>query len=129
MVHLQVSNNVDVLITFAVGNHPVFKRRGNEITMEIKLSLRESFLGKIFTVPHFDGDIVVNTLDYGIIYDNQKVRLPRKGFKQAPHTPRGDLVLWFYVMPLSDKASKLIANDPDARKMLKEAFDYIESKS
>lgn len=126
--HIPVSNNLDVLITFAVSNHPVFKRRGNEIAMEIQMTLRESFLGKIFTVPHFEGDIVINTLDYGVVYDNQKVRIPRKGFRQGPNVPRGDLVLWFYVTSLPDKASKLIANDADLRKMLKDVFDYMEKK-
>ncbi len=128
-VQIQVGSNLDLIITFSVANHNVFKRRGNEITMEIKLSLRESFLGKTITIPHFDGDIIINTSDYGIIYDNQKIRIPRKGFKQGQHVPRGDLMLWFYVLPVSQEATrKLALTDSELRKKFIEAFDSLEKQ-
>ena len=125
-VHVPVSSNLDIIVTFSVGNHPLFKRRGNEIVMEIKLSLKEAFLGKTITIPHFEGDMIVNTAEYGIIYDNQKVRISRKGFKQGPHIPRGDLLLWFYILPVSQKASQMISSDTELRKKFIDAFECLE---
>lgn len=58
----------DIAFVIRVQSHPVFKRRGPKLLYwETELTFEESVLGKVITCPHFDGDLHVNTLKWGVI--------------------------------------------------------------
>ncbi len=58
----------DITFVMNVLPHPVFKRRGPMLLYwETELTFEESVLGKVITCPHFDGDLCINTLKWGVI--------------------------------------------------------------
>lgn len=69
--------NGDVLITLKVDKHPYFSLDGNNINMELPISLKEAILGAKVTVPTIDGRVAVNIPPYSS--SGEKLRLKCKG--------------------------------------------------
>lgn len=70
----------DFIVTIVIEDDPVFQRSG---TLNLKytttLSLRESFVGKVLNIPHFAGDIHLDTRGFGIINPNKEYIIYNKG--------------------------------------------------
>lgn len=69
-----------------------FERLNNDIVYKINLSFKESIIGKYITIPHFDGDINMNTDGFGVINPNKRYALKNKGLGNI-----GDLILNFQI--------------------------------
>ncbi|MDP2115148.1 MAG: DnaJ C-terminal domain-containing protein, partial [Bacteroidota bacterium] len=101
--------NGDLYITFAIANHPVFKRLGNNLYATVELDLYTAVLG---------GEILLNTLDGQVklkvkpeTQNGSKVKLKGKGFPVYKNDGQsGDLlVTWVIKIPtnLTDKQKEL----------------------
>jgi len=101
--------NGDLYIAFAIANHPVFKRLGNNLYATVELDLYTAVLG---------GEILLNTLDGQVklkvkpeTQNGSKVKLKGKGFPVYKNDGQsGDLlVTWDIKIPtnLTDKQKEL----------------------
>lgn len=57
----------------------IFKRIGLDLYYEYTIDLFDSILGKTFKIPHYSGDINVDTRDYGILNPKKKYIIDEKG--------------------------------------------------
>ncbi len=71
--------NGDVLITLNVEKHPYFSLDGQNILIELPISIKEAVLGAKVTVPTIDGQVMVKIPPYASSGD--KLRLKGKGLK------------------------------------------------
>ncbi|MBE6451867.1 MAG: J domain-containing protein [Alphaproteobacteria bacterium] len=69
----------DVLITLNVEKHAYFSREGNNIVMELPITIKEAVLGAKVTVPTISGKVMVNIPPYAS--GQEKLRLKGKGIK------------------------------------------------
>lgn len=69
----------DVFITINVDKHPYFSLDGNNIIMELPISIKEAVLGAKITVPTISGKVAVNIPPYAS--GGEKLRLKGKGIK------------------------------------------------
>lgn len=69
----------DVLITLNVDKHPYFSLDGNNILIELPISIKEAILGAKVTVPTISGKVAVNIPSYAS--SGEKLRLKGKGVK------------------------------------------------
>ena len=69
----------DVLITLNVDKHPYFNLEGNNILIDLPISIKEAILGAKVTVPTISGKVVVNIPPYAS--SGEKLRLKGKGIK------------------------------------------------
>ncbi len=69
----------DVLITLNVDKHPYFSLDGNNIVMEMPITIKEAILGAKVTVPTITGKVAVNIPPYAS--SGEKLRLKGKGIK------------------------------------------------
>ena len=87
----------DVLIVkIKVRDDPHFERQGLDLTYKSSVMFSESVLGTLVTVPLFDGDMVVDTVPWGIIQPGRKYLIEGKGLVNA-NGARGNVVLVFSV--------------------------------
>lgn len=127
-MRMQVSETLDLLITVSVKHHSIFQRRGNNLVMEVPLTLREAFLGKTVSIPHFEKGIQLETSKKGVVYDGQKEVFPGLGLPDmntSGHS-RGDLVV-LYQIKREPRDSKDLP--PDVREAFARAFDALEKSS
>ena len=90
----------DLLLTIEVEPHPHFSRRGDDLELDLPVTLGEAVRGAQVVVPTPHGDVKL-TLPKGA-QSGQKVRLRGKGV-QRPGKPPGDLYVRFLVSyPTSD---------------------------
>lgn len=124
-MRMQVSENLDLLITVSVKQHSIFQRRGNNLVMEVPLTLREAFLGKTVSIPHFEKGIQLDTSEKGIIYDGQKEVFPGLGLPDMNTSGRnrGDLVVLYQIKRDTHDSKELSA---DAREAFARAFDALD---
>lgn len=127
-VRMRVSETLDVLITVAVNPHPIFFRRGNDLIMEVQMTMREAFMGKKIDVPHFDGSFTIDTTEHGIIYDSQKILFKDKGMPDQNHgrSRRGDLIVICHVLPIQLKKNVDPIEMSQVRKMFDDCFKHLE---
>jgi len=81
----------DLQIEISVREHPVFKRKGDNILLDVPVTFGEAALGAKLEVPTMDG-VAVMTLPPGT-QGGQKLRLSGKGFPSARTGRRGDQVV------------------------------------
>ena len=98
----------DLYIKINVAPHPVFKRDGNNLVMDLNLKLSDALLGTKYPIKTLDGDIEVNIPEgVGI---NEILRVKGKGVPN-PKTKRGDLLIKLNIkLPnkLSRKSRELV---------------------
>lgn len=87
----------DLLLTVRVAPHPVLRREGDELLMDLPLSLTEAIGGARIEVPTLDGPVRVR-VPAGAA-SGQKLRLKEKGVPPRPNAPRGDLLLVLRPVP------------------------------
>lgn len=79
----------DVLITLNVDKHPYFSTEGQNILMELPITLKEAILGAKVTVPTITGKVAVSIPPYAS--SGEKLRLKGKGIKTK--TSAGDEII------------------------------------
>ncbi|MGD9855039.1 MAG: DnaJ C-terminal domain-containing protein [Planctomycetaceae bacterium] len=96
----------DLLITVEVAPHPYFRREGNNVLVDVPLTITEAALGTRIDVPTMDDGRVTLTIPPGTS-SGTKLRLRGKGFPDPKTKQPGDqLVITKVVVPrdLSEKA-------------------------
>lgn len=81
----------DLIIEILVQADVNFQRQGNDLIHTVKLTLAESIIGKMITIPHFAGEIAINLEDYGIIQPQKTYIINGKGM------PGGNLIIAFQI--------------------------------
>lgn len=104
-------NNGDLIIHVTVEDHPYFHRDGNNITLEVPLTIAEATLGTKLDIPTLSGETTV-TIPPGSS-GGKKLRLKGKGIKGHRSKTNGDmyLILKISVPEKLDKASKKLLQD------------------
>jgi DnaJ-class molecular chaperone len=100
----------DLVIEVMVQTHPLFRRDGNDLHMDVPIAFAETMIGKKFSISHFTGDIEVDTTSFGIIQPTKNYILPNKGMAG------GNLILHFNI----EYPSKKLTNEQ--REALKKIF-------
>ena len=81
-----------------------FDRINNDLVYKVYITFKESIIGKMITIPHFDGNINMNTDGFGVINPNKRYSLKNKGLDNV-----GDLVLNFQInYPLGIYSKEII---------------------
>lgn len=94
----------DLVFEVIVSAHTIFQREGVDLVMTIPLSFAESVVGKEVNVPHFGGEFVLNTQEFGIINPTKTYVVKGKGM------PGGNLIVKFAV---SYPSTRLDSTDRD----------------
>lgn len=98
----------DLYIKINVAPHPIFKREGNDLAMNLNLNLTDALLGTKYPIQTLDGDIEV-TIPEGVSI-NEILRVREKGVPVSKGR-RGDLLIKLNIkLPkkLSRKSRELI---------------------
>lgn len=90
----EISGNFIVVIN--IEKHAIFERKNSDLIYTHELSLKESLIGKYITIPHFSGDIKINTSGFGIINPNVQYTIFNKGMKDTEDKP-GNLHIRFKI--------------------------------
>jgi curved DNA-binding protein len=101
--------NGDLLLTIHVAPHPQFRRDGDNLTMDLPISITEATLGAKIEVPTLSEGTVVMTIPAGTS-SGAKLRLRGKGIVNRKTGNRGDQFVQIKIMApatLSDRARKL----------------------
>ena len=80
----------DLYIKINVAPHPIFKREGNDLSMNLNLKLSEALLGTKYPIQTLDGEIEV-TIPEGVTI-NEILRVRGKGVPTSKNK-RGDLLI------------------------------------
>jgi len=98
----------DLYIVCQIQPHPYFRRMGNDIYIELPLTVTEATLGTKVEIPTLDGKRML-TVPPGTP-SGAKLRLKELGVKPPGHKPRGDLYALVRIVPpktLSPKQREL----------------------
>jgi DnaJ homolog subfamily A member 2 len=87
-----VAGDLVVLVSAQPDQH--FTREGMDLVYTEGLSLAESIVGKEMTIPHYTGEIRINTNTLGIINPNKRYRISGKGMVKE-FNASGDLFMRF----------------------------------
>lgn len=86
----------DFIVTIKVDMGVLFKRNGLDLTYESSITFKESVVGKMITISHFEKEIQVNTRDFGIINPNKKYIIHGKGLRNERDN-HGNLYIQFNI--------------------------------
>ena len=93
--------NGDAIVTIHINRHPFFERDGDNITLELPISLKEAVEGAKIKVPTVDGPVMMSIpagSDSG-----KTLRLKDKGFHSKSGTRGNQLVRLMITLPDNDK--------------------------
>ena len=101
----------DAIVTIEIGNHRFFKREGNNIRLELPVTLKEAVLGAKVKVPTPEGPVML-TIPKGTS-SGKVLRLKGRGFS-AKDGKRGDQLVAIEIeIPADDAALKQFAEGGD----------------
>lgn len=120
--------NGDIYLEFYVKDHPLFEREGDDIYLELPITVAEAALGAKKQIPTLSGNVTV-TIPAGS-ESNDKLRLKGKGVQAVNSFRKGDMyIILKVIMPkkLSREQKKLfekladtdLDNDPEFNKIKK----------
>jgi len=101
----------DVFLIVRVEPHPLLRREGRDLYIDVPVGLAKAALGGNVVVPTLEGDATIHLP--GATRSGQKVRLKGKGFPAAPGRPAGDLYAVVQIVPPKNL-------DPKSRELLEE---------
>ena len=82
----------DLFVVVRTGDHPLFRRKGNHLTMTVPVTFPEAALGADITVPTLDGEPVTLRLPPGT-RSGRTMRVKGKGVPGTGGRPPGDLLV------------------------------------
>ena len=95
--------NGDVLITLNVEKHPYFSLEGQNVIMELPITVKEAILGAKIIVPTIDGQVAVKIPPYAS--SGEKLRLKGKGLNNFKGV--GDEIIILKIIAPHQKNSEL----------------------
>jgi len=93
----------DVLITLNVDKHPYFSLDGQNVVMDLPITMKEAVLGAKIMVPTIDGQVMVKIPSYASSGD--KLRLKGKGLKNR--NGQGDQIMVLKIISPQDHNAEL----------------------
>lgn len=123
----------DLYVLTRIPDHPVFKRRGDDFTVEVPVSIVEAALGAEIEVPKPEGGTVKLRLPAGT-QDGRQLKVRGAGAPKIRGTDRGDLVVKVKVAvpeKLSRREKEILEaladeRDEDVRKELRRKVRQAE---
>ncbi len=112
--HPGPGGNGDAMVSISIGKHPFFEREGDNILLDLPITLKEAVNGAKVKVPTVDGAVLL-TLPAGT-NGGTKMRLKGKGFsKKGSADKRGDQLVTIMIhISADDEALKsFVADMPD----------------
>ncbi len=91
----------DLFIETTVAEHPVFRRDGDDLQMDLPITVPEAVLGGEVRVPTFSGDVVVKIPPGS--QSGRKLRVRGKGVPSLKGGARGDLYLTLQIRVPEDQ--------------------------
>jgi DnaJ family protein A protein 2 len=85
----------DFIVKIHIQPHPQFIRQNLDLIYTTNISLVDSIIGTVITIPHFDSPITMDTRGFGIINPNKQYTLFGKGMNNQNNT--GNLHLRFTI--------------------------------
>jgi len=82
----------DLVIGFKYKSHSKFKIRNDDLIYNVNISFLDSIIGTILDIPHFAGNIRIDTSDYGILQTKEYI-IRNKGLPKLNTSEHGDLIL------------------------------------
>ena len=73
----------DLIFNIRVQDHPEFMRQGDDLIWTTSISFVDSVNGKRIIIPHFAGQIEIDTADWGVLDPREDYVIPRKGFREG----------------------------------------------
>lgn len=67
------------IVIINIEDHEYFTRSNMDLLCNVNLTFKETMIGKDIVIPHFSGDININTLGFGIINPNREYMIHNKG--------------------------------------------------
>jgi curved DNA-binding protein len=114
----------DLLLTLHVRPHAHFRREGDDLHLNLPLTLAEAYQGAKVRVPTIDGSVTMKVPARTQV--GQKLRLKGKGVARKGREP-GDLYVHFHVVvPTSDDAEVAAAIDTIAKHQATDPREGIE---
>ncbi len=103
--------NGDIYIEFNVKDHPLFERKGNDIYVDVPLTVTEAVLGCKKEVPTLTGSVILD-IDSGS-QPGEQLRMKGKGVKDPSSSRRGDMyvVLDVIIPNKLDRKQKELFNE------------------
>ncbi len=103
--------NGDIYIEFQVKEHPLFKREGSDIYLEVPIDVATAMLGGEVEIPTIDGNLVVE-IKAGT-QTGEKQRIKGKGMPEQNSSRRGDMyiILKIVVPDKLDKTQKQLLEE------------------
>ncbi|MFN4182986.1 MAG: DnaJ C-terminal domain-containing protein, partial [bacterium] len=99
----------NLFVQVQIRPHHLFQRRGNDLEMEVPVTITEAALGSRITVPTLDGQVLVK-LPEGV-QTGTRLRVHGRGMPSLHSSQRGDLILIIKVQiptNLNEKARKIL---------------------
>lgn len=85
-----------LIIKVRVKQHETFERSGNDLVYKKIIMLTDAILGTDIHIPHFTGDMVVDTRPWGVLNPARKYMVPGSGMVNASGAA-GNLILSFEI--------------------------------
>ncbi|MCL2631292.1 MAG: molecular chaperone DnaJ [Firmicutes bacterium] len=113
----QSGANGNLVIVFYVSNHPLFIREGNDLKMDLPISVLDAVLGANIKIPTMTSEVEINIPDG--VQDGQIIRVKGRGFRILGRENSGDL----YVKIIIDIPKNLSAKNRAQIKELTKIFE------
>lgn len=86
----------DLIFEVNVDKDPNFVRDKDDLLYNCNINLMESIVGTSIIIPGFDGDILINTCEHGVIYPGKQITVSGRGMPNG--SGRGNVIINFIVM-------------------------------
>ncbi|MEO9636252.1 MAG: DnaJ C-terminal domain-containing protein [Parasphingorhabdus sp.] len=103
--------NGDAIVTIHINRHPFYERDGDNITLELPISLKEAVEGAKVKVPTVDGPVMLS-IPAGSA-SGQQLRLKSKGFHNKSGVRGNQLVTLMITLPEKDEKLAAFVKDWD----------------
>lgn len=91
----------DLVLNVHVGSHPLLKRDGNDLSMDLPVTIGEAFRGAKIAVPTLEGEVSLR-IPPGV-RSGAKLRLRGKGAPGGKDKPAGDLIVQILIRLPEDR--------------------------
>jgi DnaJ-class molecular chaperone len=100
----------NIVVEFNLLPHKHFHKKDNDLYYKQTITLTESILGKLITIPYFEEEIKININQFGIINPNKQYMLKNRGLPILNSSKKGNMVIEFnikYPTKLTDNKDDL----------------------
>lgn len=110
----------DLILIVKLIPHKIFKRKGDDLYVDVNITFPESVLGTSFTIKHLNGEDISVEIPPGT-KDGDKIIIKSKGMPRLKGHGYGDLIVIAHIdVPKYNVISKLMGDGKKAEKLLKE---------